>query len=650
MKPRLLLVPIAAALLLAACSQGAAPHPAEKRLPPISAMFLGATDVPVVTTMQFMDAQNGWFGVDEVRDVHGQRVSYGAELMRTTDGGRNWTHATKAPAPILALDFLSPAHGFVLVGTGSTLTLLATSDGGKTLKEISHPSGGAEAPELRFTSPLQGFIASGGTLDVTVDGGSTWHATAMNLPAAPSGTPGGPVPSTPYFLTASTGFLAQSGGIYRTTDGGRSWQKVYSLPAGLTPLGGNLAAGPTTFVNQGLGYAALNIPNCWAGGCPDVIVRTEDGGFHWHPVSGEMQGPLPGLDAPETGPPGSINAIVGWGQGGVAVTTMLGLSVSQDGGVRWSPAASQQITMPGTYSILSYTPGAGVLAAGNAYLVQLQPAGGLRALWPPPFPTAQVDFLGPRQGFGVELQPELLLLRTDDGGRTWHRLPLRTGPALPGAISFADALHGWLFTPNPAILATTDGGRTWQAIRKGNTVGGQLFPGGGGVLVTPPNASSASPGLATTADGGRHFVQRTLPKGFPWGGVVRFASPRVGFAATPAALWLTVDGGRKWRSVKMPAGLVDAVQISALSADTHGDLWLMAALRNRTSAREAMYIRLQSGAWQEIRLPFAAAQYEAMESLDAISRNEAWLLTPAGLFQTTDGGRVWRNLTWSRPL
>src|SRR5207302_2329478 len=51
------------------------------------------------------------------------------------------------------------------------------------------------------------------------------------------------------------------------------------------------------------------------------------------------------------------------------------------------------------------------------------------------------------------------LVRTDDGGASWHRIHL-----LRGAISFADRVHGWIDN-GTTVFATSDGGRTFARLR-----------------------------------------------------------------------------------------------------------------------------------------------------------------------------------------
>jgi photosystem II stability/assembly factor-like uncharacterized protein len=54
------------------------------------------------------------------------------------------------------------------------------------------------------------------------------------------------------------------------------------------------------------------------------------------------------------------------------------------------------------------------------------------------------------------------ILRTEDGGASWHRVPSGTEDHALYRIAFADATHGWIVGQDGLILRTTDGGRSWQ--------------------------------------------------------------------------------------------------------------------------------------------------------------------------------------------
>lgn len=60
------------------------------------------------------------------------------------------------------------------------------------------------------------------------------------------------------------------------------------------------------------------------------------------------------------------------------------------------------------------------------------------------------------------------LLRSDDGGQTWERLPV-TGDFFK-SICFTDPQTGYIVGITGTLLRTTDGGRAWQSLRNGNSV------------------------------------------------------------------------------------------------------------------------------------------------------------------------------------
>lgn len=70
---------------------------------------------------------------------------------------------------------------------------------------------------------------------------------------------------------------------------------------------------------------------------------------------------------------------------------------------------------------------------------------------------AEVDFLGPRVGWGVaQTAGGPQVVRTRDGGRTWKQ---RGGPAR--SVCFTSASIGWIGRGRE-VLFTHDGGATWQ--------------------------------------------------------------------------------------------------------------------------------------------------------------------------------------------
>ena len=647
----------AAALLLTACASTPTSPVAHKPLPSITATFHGFIGIPTVTAVDFVNARVGFVGAAEspylaknhsVTDIPGL-------LLRTTDGGRTWQTVATTPSSILAIDFLSPTKGFVLTGAYFNqvqMTLLATSDGGKTLKVLSHPAGYVGMAELRFTSVEDGVISRQNNLEWTSDGGRTWHSSQNALP--PPGEYGGPMPYATDFLSSSVAFAAQDGSILRTTDGGASWQTMYTLPGFVRDTFGS---GPVTFVTAKLGYAAVDlIESTSVGetlnhGIGDVVLRTQDGGLHWQPMSGS--GYVPDAAVPKTGPPGEFSAITGWGQSHVAVMTSQGLAVSSDGGTRWTLIPVNPAS-PGS-ATLAYVSGRGLFAGPiNGDLVLFPPGGGRVQVWPAPTPDVAVDFFSASGAVGLQQQPESELLISRNGGRVWRQIPLPRNSRTPSDVAFSDFRHGWLFESDGGGLVTTsDGGKTWHALalRAVYPLAGWLFAHGVGLLLVQPKDAALPPQLLATADGGHHLTKRRLPRGFAAGGHVLFASPSVGIAVYGISVWQTGDGGRTWHLLMLPTHLLaDAGSLTAYAVDPAGDVWLLGlALPDGVYTVEEMYVRWAGAGWQQIRLPSEVA-FTVPVALDAIGPEHVVWLTPAGPFLSTDRGRVWSNLSWPTTL
>lgn len=61
-----------------------------------------------------------------------------------------------------------------------------------------------------------------------------------------------------------------------------------------------------------------------------------------------------------------------------------------------------------------------------------------------------------------------LVMRTDDGGESWHRIQMPTKTEL-FHLDFNGSSHAWIVGDNGIILASTDSGRTWTKQESGTT-------------------------------------------------------------------------------------------------------------------------------------------------------------------------------------
>lgn len=169
----------------------------------------------------FIDANTGW------------AASNGGVILKTTDGGANWT-----------AQFTGNLYNFW---------------------------------DIHFIDANTGWaVGDYGTIYKTVDGGTTWtKVTGTPIPAVTL--------QSVYFADASYGMIAAEGSIYRTVDGGVNWAKagseVYSVTLG---NGGGYVTAPTVTFGGGGGSSAAATASL-----DDVIV----GGYITAPGSGYTSAP-----------------------------------------------------------------------------------------------------------------------------------------------------------------------------------------------------------------------------------------------------------------------------------------------------------------------------------------------------------------------
>jgi len=333
------------------------------------------------------------------------------------------------------------------------------------------PAGGpvtAAISEVHMATASVGWATAevgGGTLTIlhTTDGGSTW-------------TDVGPVRGRdyyevfPFFLGPSDAWFGTASGhlvtIDRTADGGRSWQRSSFRTA--------LPGGPVFFLNAHDGWFLAGGDNGAMDTEPLEVWRTADGGAHWSRISVSSTSPEP----PST--PGPLS--YGCDKGGIVFTTPeVGfvnvscgyradlLYITRDGGVSWLGEALPGIScQQGCGASLPefVTPRMGFEAAGpesGGDVLFVTHDGG--ATWSRhsqlPVPIGLPDFVDPLHGF---VWARGRLYTTADGGRTWTAT--RPGVDLSNAVlDFVDARVGFAAVQGARyVLRTTDGGHSWHRV------------------------------------------------------------------------------------------------------------------------------------------------------------------------------------------
>jgi photosystem II stability/assembly factor-like uncharacterized protein len=201
----------------------------------------GAT-IPGICAIDVLRTQTIYQGA--LRDraiVHAAgRVSGPAKLLRSVDGGDNWSviDMSDKAGMILDVKFLDANTGFVFAGTSSDTRrsealILKTRDGGLTWKEVYRSGRKLENSwKASFADARTGY-ATVQTYDPareqqvivkTVDGGDSWTELPLVMDAKARQFGIG-------FPTARTGWVGTAVGGFETRDGGATWTQVPLAPA-----------------------------------------------------------------------------------------------------------------------------------------------------------------------------------------------------------------------------------------------------------------------------------------------------------------------------------------------------------------------------------------------------------------------------------
>ncbi len=163
-------------------------------------------------------------------DIINDKLSYTSGLynlvMKTTDGGKNWTELPQSNIVGKFLSFVNQNTGFM----ASSFELEKTKDGAKTWTKLKVPDGMGEISTISFTSENQGYLLDcNGYLYKTNDGCKTWTKSKIFS--------NNTILTGNKNQTAALGFSDKLHGIaiccmesgktlaYITSDGGKTWKQ-----------------------------------------------------------------------------------------------------------------------------------------------------------------------------------------------------------------------------------------------------------------------------------------------------------------------------------------------------------------------------------------------------------------------------------------
>jgi photosystem II stability/assembly factor-like uncharacterized protein len=176
---------------------------------------------------------------------------------------------------------------------------------------------------------------------------------------------------------------------------------------------------------------------------------------------------------------------------------------------------------------------------------------------------------------GDPVDGRYMVLATDDGGRTWSKVPDAGMPAaLPGEGAFAasgtclvvqGSTNAWFGTGGgrlARVFRSTDRGRSWSVaempLRAGNASSGVFSiafrDAENGLAVGGDYKAADDPAgnLALTADGGKTWtlVAEGRPAGFR--SAVAFVPAGPVVAVGPSGSDVSIDGGKSWKPLEGP--------------------------------------------------------------------------------------------------
>ena len=264
---------------------------------------LNTDNVTGLNPMSFVNPTTGWV----IATLGGFQKGGGVVLYKTTNGGATWNKQAVSGWSIgFGGQFVDATHGWIEVvnGTSSSFTysILRTTDGGAQWTSVFTSSSVLSIPW--FVDANNGWAISGmfnvtGTSIIhTTDGGITWGTQLTD------NTPGNL--SCIRFVDVNNGWVVgDSSKIFHTTNGGSSWTRISN--AGIDK---SSRVRSLFFLNSSVGWIGGQVTS---GSTPPFILHTANAGGTWSVQGGVAWAP-PNKSPLQSSPLGMffVDATTGW--------------------------------------------------------------------------------------------------------------------------------------------------------------------------------------------------------------------------------------------------------------------------------------------------------------------------------------------------
>lgn len=428
-------------------------------------------------------------GVNFADESHGWVVGSGGRIYATTDGGDHWVRQTSGTSRKLAkVCFIDAQQGWATGGwqDGSTYLVLHTVNGGANWTSQSFGTTAYSCEDVFFLDALNGWVCGydntiSPQIHHTKNGGVSW--TRQIVPTSGNGNVSSIdfISPTEGWATISSLYISPAGAILHTVNGGDSW-----TIQGATGLHYNYAIDARDALHAAIASVQILTPQ------QERVFVTSDGGLNWVPHTPPVLAYTYGIQYVDT----SLWICSDYGQ----------ILRSHDEGVNWDFEYRAALWRSLAWSDDQH----GWLIAGTSAGIDgycLRSDDGGSSWWRDAQAPggAQAQFLDAQTGWMLWEGNSASVWRTTNAGDEWTRHYVGTSSWI-GGLCFATALRGWAFGSNGTIRVTQDGGINWAAQSSGTSNYVQE------VCFVDPEEGWAVGGYG----GGNGFIRHTVDGGANW--------------------------------------------------------------------------------------------------------------------------------------
>lgn len=475
--------------------------------------IIRTTDAGTTWTTQTTGTTRSLFSV-HFNDVNnGIAVGRQGTILHTSDGGFNWTlQSSNTDYDLWGISYLSNATAIAVGGGYDTLfpyeshqIIIRTTDNGANWIPV-YAAPKCTLNVVCFADESDGWAASCDSIYHTTDGGITWfNQTAGSARGF-------------FFFDSNVGFAVSGQIVRKTTDGGNSWTN------------------DTLETNSMLSIKFYDANNGFIVGSTGTILKTTDGGINWQLLTSDILLERPG------------NQFTGVSfsdpNNGVCVNSRLVFNTT-NGGSSWIERPTDIIgqfsdveaidanhwIVTDNYSMLTTT------NAGSSWIRDTLYKGSKIQCFDANNCVVLGDSVGSYTGY-------LSILKTTDGGFSWHRIVTDISPPeYYSGIFFTDQLHGTIVN-GTRIYQTSDGGFHWiQRLNYDKSLQDVFFLSSTNGVVVGGGSSGV---ILRTTDSGQTWLPADADTS-RWFAAITFVDANIGYAVGYLGNILkTTDGGASW--------------------------------------------------------------------------------------------------------